>query len=106
MNRSCLLVSVLFVTWASAHVNTQKEFGDLDAEDNLDEDEFEELFDVEKADNPREEARRRRALKHNEYKIKRENEDFIEGKKAYWSQVYDFDNLPRDEFRKKKTGMR
>jgi len=106
MNRSCLLVSVLFVAWASAHVNTQKEFGDLDAEDNLDEDEFEELFDVKKADNPREEARRRRALKYNEYKVKKENEEFIEGKKPYWSQISDFDNLPRDEFLEKKTGLR
>ena len=46
MNLSCLLVSVLFIAWASAHVNTQKEFGDLDAMDNLDEDEFEKVFNV------------------------------------------------------------
>ena len=106
MNLACLLASTLFVAWASAQVNMQKKYGDLDMEDNLDEDEFEEIFDVKKSNDPVEEARRRRALKHNEYKIKKENEDFLEGKKTYWSQVDENDNLPRDEFVEKKTGMR
>merc|ERR1711892_307993 len=103
MARDYLLMLLFFIARVSA-LHTQKKWGDLDGNDNLDEDEFEERFNVGPASDPREEARRRQALKKNEYYIKKENEDFIEGKQTYWSELDDFDNLPDDEFLEEKTG--
>lgn len=98
----CLATFLTFATCAS-DIDTQKEFGDLDSADNLDEDEFEKRFGLEKQD-PYEESRRREALKKNEEEVKRQNEDFFEGKKTWWDEIDEYDNLPADEFNDERNG--
>ena len=77
---------------------------DLDPYENVNEDEFEAMFDLAPADDPEEEARRAEALKENEAKIKEENELFSEGKRTWFDAVNEFANLPEDEFEAEKTG--
>jgi hypothetical protein len=94
---------LVFAACASA-LDTQMEFGDMDSNDNLDEDEFETKFGLDKVTDPIESTRRREALKRNEEKVKRENEEFLEGNKTWWDQIDEFDDIPSDEFMKEKTG--
>ena len=77
---------------------------DLDPYENVNEEEFEALFDLDPADDPEEEARRAEALKENEEKIKEENELYSEGKNSWFDSLNDFANLPQDEFEAEKTG--
>ena len=59
----------------------QRIYGDLDPNDNLNEDDFEDEFGLERVTDPYEKARRQKALKENEEIVKNENEDFLNGKK-------------------------
>jgi len=70
----------------------------------LTEDEFEELFHLPKVTDPVEKARREQALAEAQAEIERVNEDFRNGKKTWEEQLYEFSNLPTDEFVKQKTG--
>ena len=85
-------------------MHMQKRYGDLDENDDIDETEFEKVFHQPKITDPIEKARRQAALKENEEDIKKENEDFLEGKKAWFSAVQPFDDLPADEFEEQKLG--
>ena len=77
---------------------------EIDYYENINEEEFEALFDLTPADDPEEEARRAEALKENEEKIKEENELYSEGKNSWFDSLNDFANLPQDEFEAEKTG--
>jgi len=77
---------------------------DLDPEDDLDEDAFEEYFHLDPVMDPEEHLRREEALKKNEAIIKEENEKFLNGERTWWDAVNEFADLPEDEFEQAKTG--
>ena len=77
---------------------------EIDYYENINEEEFEALFDLTPADDPEEEARRAEALKQNEALIKEENELYSEGNRTWFDAVNEFANLPADEFEAEKTG--
>ena len=60
---------------------------DLDPEDNLNEDTFEEYFHLPLVTDPEEHERREEALKENEALIKENNEKYMEGLVSWWDQV-------------------
>merc|ERR1712198_497405 len=60
---------------------------DLDPEDNLNEEEFEEEFHVAPADDPEEELKREEALVVNENMIKETNEKFLNGEITWYDAV-------------------
>ena len=76
---------------------------EIDYYENINEEEFEALFDLTPADDPEEEARRAEALKQNEALIKEENELYSEGNRTWFDAVNEFANLPADEFEAEKT---
>merc|ERR1712179_400924 len=78
---------------------------DLDPEDNLNEDEFEEYFHLPAVTDPEEHERREEALKENEALIKENNKLYMEGFRSWWDQVNEFADLPLDEFKSQKTGL-
>ena len=77
---------------------------EIDYYQNINEEEFEALFDLTPADDPEEEARRAEASKENEALIKEENELYSEGNRTWFDAVNEFANLPADEFEAEKTG--
>merc|ERR1719370_642454 len=77
---------------------------DLDPEDNLNEDEFEEYFHLPLVTDPEEHERREEALKENEALIKENNDKYMEGIVSWWDAVNEFADLPTDEFEEQKTG--
>jgi len=77
---------------------------EIDDYENINEEEFEALFDLTPADDPEEEARRAEALKQNEALIKEENKLYSEGNRTWFDAVNEFSNLPADEFEAEKTG--
>jgi len=85
--------------------DTQREFGDLDDLDNIDEDEFEEYFSQERDSDPREREKKRDALKQNEEMVKRENEEFLKGNKTWFARIDEYSNLPEEEFKQERNGM-
>jgi len=77
---------------------------EMDADDNLGEDAFEEEFGLEKITDPEEHKRREEALKNNEEIIKETNNKFLDGEDSWWDKVNEFSDLPEDEFEAQKTG--
>merc|ERR1712168_407788 len=80
-----------------------------DAPDNslldMNEDEFEDFFELEHVVDTDEYEKRQNALKENEEEIRKVNQDYAEGKKTWFDSLNEFSNLPSDEFLKEKTGM-
>merc|ERR1711970_1573182 len=72
---------------------------------DMNEDEFEDFFELEHVADPDEYEKRQNALKENEEEIKKVNQDYAEGKKTWFDSLNEFSNLPTDEFLKEKTGM-
>ena len=69
---------------------------DMDAEDNLDEDAFEQEFGLKKVTDPEEHKKREDALKKNEEIIKETNVKFLDGEDSWWDKVSEFSDLPED----------
>merc|ERR1712061_949805 len=80
------------------------DFGDLDPEDDLDEDQFETEFGLDPVTDPAEKAKRKTALKDSEAEVKKENKKYQNGKADWYEQINEFSDLPEDEFEKEKTG--
>ena len=78
--------------------------GEMDADDNLNEDEFEEEFGEPAITDPEEHKRREEALEKAEEQVKEENKEFMEGKKSWFEEINKFSDLPEDEFIKDETG--
>merc|ERR1719508_25372 len=93
---SCFLI----VLCAGQHANP----ADLDPLDEINEDEFEEFFNVERPADPEEYEKRKEALKENEKEIHRVNEEFEAGDISWFDAVNEFSDLPGDEFVKQHTG--
>merc|ERR1719266_2703362 len=74
--------------------------GDLDPEDNLDEDQFEEEFGLEKVTDPVEKAKRNAALKEAEDEVKKENKKFLNGEADWFEDINEFSDLPEAEVKK------
>merc|ERR1712038_1864497 len=85
-------------------VESYEEYGDMDPDDNMTEEEFEKAFDQEPVTDPKEKAKRAEALKEAEEEVKKENEKFEHGKAEYWEEIQEWSDLPKDEFEKTKTG--
>jgi len=77
---------------------------DLDPEDELNEDQFEEYFQLDPVTDPEEHERREKALKENEALIKENNDQYLSGNRTWWDAVNEFADLPADEFLAEKTG--
>merc|ERR1719481_2005694 len=77
---------------------------DLDPEDELNEDQFEEYFHLDPVTDPEEHERREEALKENEALIKENNDQYLHGNRTWWDAVNEFADLPADEFLSEKTG--
>ena len=80
------------------------DFGDLDPDDNLDEDQFETEFGLDPITDPAEKAKRKEALKEAEDEVKKENKKYLNGKADWFEEINEFSDLPKDEFEKQKTG--
>jgi len=77
---------------------------DLDPEDNLSEEGFEEYFHLDEVTDPEELEKRQKALKENEEVVRENNEKFLDGEQTWYDKVNEFSDLPEDEFKKEKTG--
>merc|ERR550539_149340 len=82
-----------------------EDFGDLDPEDGLDEDQFETEFGLDPITDPAEKAKRKTALKDAEAEVKKENKKYLNGKADWYEQINEFSDLPEEEFEKEKTGL-
>ena len=67
-------------------------------------DEFEKYFHKEKPSDAEEYEKRKQALKEHEKHIKENNEKFKKGESTWSEKLYEFSDLPDDEFKKKHTG--
>ena len=81
------------------------EFQDLDGEDNLDEDAFEEEFELPAVTDSEEKSRRVIALEKAEETIKEQNELFLNEDSDWFSKLNEFSDLPEEEFKEEKTGL-
>ena len=79
----------------------------LDNDDLLEmnEEEFEEYFDLQLISDPDEYKRRDEALKKNEEGIKKVNEAYKKGDIPWFEALNELDDLPDDEFEEQKTGV-
>ena len=77
---------------------------DIDANEDLDEAEFEETFGLEKVTDPEEYKKREEALKVNEELVKESNAKFRAGEETWWDKINELSDLPEDEFEVMKTG--
>lgn len=77
---------------------------DLDSQDKDTEEEFESHFKLPKITDPTELKKREDALKKAETIVEDENDEFLEGKKAWFDELNEDSDLPKDEFEKEKTG--
>ena len=79
-------------------------FYDLDGEDNLDEDTFEEEFEIPTVDAD-EKSKRVLALENAEETIKHQNEKYLNEESEWYSKLNDFSDLPEEEFKEEKAGL-
>jgi len=86
MKTLCLLAFGLIPLCMTTHIHTED---DLDDNDRLDEDEFEEAFDLKRIYDPAEKAKRAARLAKTEEEVKEENEDYIDGKASWYAKIYE-----------------
>ena len=72
--------------------------------DNVDEKTFEKLFNEPEPKSEAEKAKRAKALKANEAEIKKTNRAYEAGNDTWYDHLNKFDDLPKGEFLKDKTG--
>ena len=70
----------------------------------MSEEEFLKYFDKEKPSDAEEYEKRKQALKEHEKHIKENNEKFKKGESTWSEKLYEFSDLPDDEFEKEHTG--
>merc|ERR1711963_272287 len=85
-----LVSSFLIALCAGQHANP----ADLDPLDEINEDEFEEYFHVDRPEDPEEYEKRKEALKENEKEIHEINEEFEAGDISWFDAVNEFSDLP------------
>ena len=100
LNKNFLLQVLLFQLAVSQHAN----FDDLDPNDEMSEDEFEEYFNKEKPEDPEEYKRREEALKEHEKEIHDVNAKYQGGDSSWFDEVNEYSDLPDDEFVRDHTG--
>ena len=83
-----------------------EELGEMDSNDNLTEEEFEEFFGLEPVTDEEEKAKREAALEAAEAEIKEENEKFLKGEADWWEEINEFSDLSKEEFEAEKTGAK
>ena len=77
----------------------------LDDHSNFSLEEFEEFFGHEHIKDPEEKAKRESALKANEDIVKKANEAFSKGEQTWYDEIYEFSDLPEDEFVASHTSL-
>ena len=85
----------------AVHIHTED---DLDDNDRLDEDQFEEVFNLKKIWDPVEKAKRAARLAKTEQEVREENEDFIDGKESWYAKIYETADRDPKEVLKERTG--
>jgi len=78
---------------------------DFDDHSDLSLEEFEEFFGHEYIVDPEEKAKRELALKSNEDIVKKANDAFAKGEQTWYDEIYEFSDLPEDEFVAQHTGL-
>jgi len=101
MKIACLIHIFLAITSSQALAPSS---GDLDPLDNMTEDQFADFYEHEKVTDPVKKKAMQDALKKNEEIVKKENKEYLEGKKTWYDGINEFADLPEDEFEKEKTG--
>ena len=79
---------------------------DLDPEDGLDEEDFEDYFHQEEALSDAEKLRREEALVENERIVKETNERFLAGEIDWYDRVNEESDLPPEDFVSEMTGAK
>ena len=74
-------------------------------EDNLDEDAFEEEFELPAVTDSEEKSKRVITLEKAEESIKEQNEQFLNEDSEWFSKLNEFSDLPEEEFKEEKTGL-
>merc|ERR1719245_1670816 len=80
--------------------------GEIDTDDELSFDDFEKQFGEDTITDPKEKAKRQKALKDAEKEVKKENKEFMEGKKEWFERIDKYSDLPEDEFEAERTGSK
>ena len=80
--------------------------GEIDTDDELSFDDFEKQFGEDTITDPKEKAKRQKALKDAEKEVKKENKEFLEGKKEWFERIDKYSDLPEDEFEAERTGSK
>merc|ERR1719245_120791 len=80
--------------------------GEIDTDDELSFDDFEKQFGEDAITDPKEKAKRQKALKDAEKEVKKENKEFMEGKKEWFERIDKYSDLPKDEFEAERTGSK
>ena len=107
-----ILISALLVSFALAglvredpvEITNFETSDEMDAEDELSEEAFEEMFGEEPITDPEELERHRETLEREEAEVKEENKEFMEGKKDWFDRINEYSDLPKDEFEAERTG--
>jgi len=79
---------------------------DLDENDNLNEDQFEEAFNKRAITDPVEKAKREAQLKKTEDEVREENEDYEKGRKTWYAAVNEFSDMTLKELNEEITGAK
>jgi len=85
-------------------IESHEDYGDMDPDDNLTEEEFEKVFDLDPVTDPEEKAKREEALKKAEEEVKEENEKFEHDEAEWWEEIQEWSDLTKEEFEEQKTG--
>ena len=96
-----LVLSLLFFSFSLAATLPSN----FDDHSNFSLEEFEEFFGHEHIKDPEEKAKRESALKANEDIVKKANEAFSKGEQTWYDEIYEFSDLPEDEFVATHTGL-
>ena len=110
--KTLILISALLVSFSLAglvredpvEITNFETSDEMDAEDELSEEAFEEMFGEEPITDPEELERHRETLEREEAEVKEENKEFMEGKKDWYDRINEYSDLPKDEFEAERTG--
>merc|ERR1719356_889418 len=102
---SLLMISAIFAASIDREEANLEELAEgMNPFGELTEDEFLELFDKTKSDDPEEMKKRANALKKHEKEVLENNEAFLAGNQTWFDEINEYSDLPDDEFEANHTG--
>merc|ERR1712045_818035 len=103
---SLLMISAIFAASIDREEANLEELAEgMNPFGELTEDEFLELFDKTKSDDPEEMKKRAKALKKHEKEVLENNEAFLAGNQTWFDEINEYSDLDDDEFESNHTGM-